>query len=187
MTAFPVRLTDAEWAVLEPLIPANRPGGRPPKHTRRSILDAIVYVVRQGVTWRALPEGFPHWNTAFWYFQEWQKDGTWGKVEDALRKKVRLAEGRESACAVMQQTSLGEQPTPTTSTCGWQSVSTVNGSPKLSPMVVIASPGMEAMNSIIRLARRDRLISTMRHSSIFTNTSPCQARHATFSKPTWAS
>ena len=97
MTAFPARLTDAEWAVLEPLIPANRPGGRPPKWTRRQVLDAIVYVVRQGVTWRALPEGFPHWNTAFWYFQEWQKDGTWTRVEGALRQAVRLAEGRASA------------------------------------------------------------------------------------------
>jgi len=82
-TAFPARLTDAEWAVLEPLIPPNRPGGRPPKHTRRAILDAIIYVVRQGVTWRALPADFPHWNTAFWYFQEWQKGGTWGRVEVA--------------------------------------------------------------------------------------------------------
>ena len=117
MTAFPARLTDAEWAVLQPLIPANRPGGRPPKHARRAVLDAILYVVRQGVTWRALPEGFPHWNTAFWYFQEWQKDGTWGKVEDALRKAVRLAEGRGSATpsagAVDSQTVKGtEQPGP---------------------------------------------------------------------------
>ena len=53
MTAFPTRLTDAEWAVLEPLIPDNRPGGRPPKCARRAALDAIMYVVRQGVTWRA--------------------------------------------------------------------------------------------------------------------------------------
>ena len=114
MTAFPARLTDAEWAVLEPLIPPNRPGGRPPKHTRRAILDAIVSVVRQGVTWRALPADFPHWNTAFWYFQEWQKDGTWGRVEDALRKAVRLAEGRASATPsagiVDSQTVKGTEP-----------------------------------------------------------------------------
>ena len=73
--------------------------------------------MRQGVTWRALPEGFPHWNTAFWYFQEWQKDGTWGRVEDALRKAVRLAEGRASATpsagAVDSQTVKStEQPGP---------------------------------------------------------------------------
>ena len=46
MTAFSARLTDVEWAVLQPLIPANRPGGRPPKHTRRAVLDATLYVAR---------------------------------------------------------------------------------------------------------------------------------------------
>ena len=117
MTAFPARLTDAEWAVLEPLIPANRPGGRPLKRTRRSVLDAIVYVVRQGLTWRASPADLPNWNTAFWYFQEWQKDGTWVKVEDALRRKVRLAEGRahdaSSAGVVDSHTvKATEQPGP---------------------------------------------------------------------------
>src|SRR5687768_10680759 len=95
MTAFPVRLTDAEWAVLEPLVPALKGGGRPPKYTRRAVLDAIVYVARQGCTWRALPADYPHWNTAFWYFREWQTDGTWDRIEDALRRRVRTAAGRE--------------------------------------------------------------------------------------------
>ena len=116
MAAFPARLTDAEWAVLEPLIPPNRPGGRPPKHTRRAVLDAIIYVVRQGVTWRAMPDDRPHWSTAFWYFQEWQKDGTWGKVEDALRKAVRVAEGRDAmpsaGIADSQTVKATEQPGP---------------------------------------------------------------------------
>ena len=95
MTTFPARLTDAEWAVLEPLVPANKPGGRKPKYTRRAILDGIVYTVRQGGTWRALPADLPHWNTTFWYFSEWQKDGTWDRIEDALRRRVRAAEGRD--------------------------------------------------------------------------------------------
>jgi transposase len=117
MTTFPTRLTNADWAVLEPLVPALKGGGRPPKYTRRAILDAIVYVVRQGVTWRALPSDFPHWNTAFWYFQEWQKDGTWDRIEDALRRRVRAAEGREheapSAGVVDSQTVRAtEQPGP---------------------------------------------------------------------------
>jgi putative transposase len=117
MTAFPTRLTDAEWAVLEPLVPANKPGGRKPKYTRREVLDAILYVVRQGCTWRALPADFPYWNTAFWYFSEWQADGTWDRIEDALRRRVRAAAGREhetpSAGIVDSQTVQGtEQPGP---------------------------------------------------------------------------
>lgn len=113
---FPVRLTDAEWAVLEPLVPANKAGGRPPKYTRRAILEAVVYAVRQGCTWRALPAEFPHWNTVFWYFQEWQKDGTWDRISDALRRQVRQAAGRAaepSAGVVDSQTVRGtEQPGP---------------------------------------------------------------------------
>jgi putative transposase len=116
-TEFQARLTDAEWAVLEPLVPANKPGGRPPKYTRRAILDAIRYAVRQGGTWRALPPDLPHWNTAFWYFSEWQKDGTWDRVEDALRRAVRKAEGREHAepsagIADSQTVRATEQPGP---------------------------------------------------------------------------
>jgi transposase len=116
-TAYPARLTDEQWAVLEPLVPANKGGGRPPKYTRRAIVDAILYAVRQGCTWRALPPDLPYWNTAFWYFQEWQKDGTWDRIEDALRRLVRMAEGREhdepSAGVADSQTVRGtEQPGP---------------------------------------------------------------------------
>lgn len=115
-TVFPDRMTDEVWAILEPQVPAGKPGGRPPKYSRRAILDAILYTVRQGCTWRALPADLPHWNTVFWYFREWQKDGTWDKIEDALRRAVRRAEGREaepSAGVVDSQTVRGtEQPGP---------------------------------------------------------------------------
>lgn len=115
-TAFPTRLTDEQWAILEPLVPANKPGGRPPKYSRRDLLDAIIYAVRQGSTWRALPKEFPHWNTAFWYYKEWQHDGTWDRIEDALRRRVRKAEGRKaepSGGIADSQTVRGtEQPGP---------------------------------------------------------------------------
>lgn len=114
--AFPARLTDEQWAVLEPLLPAPGPGGRPAKYHRRDLLDAIVYVVRQGCTWRALPEDLPHWNTAFWYFRRWQKDGTWDRIEDALRRLVRRAEGRQeepsAGVADSQTVRASEQPGP---------------------------------------------------------------------------
>jgi putative transposase len=114
--AFPTRLTDAQWAVLEPLVPAHKGGGRPPKYTRRDLVEAMIYVVRQGCTWRALPAEFPYWNTVFWYYQEWQKDGTWDRIADALRRLVRVAEGRDpepSAGIADSQTVRGtEQPGP---------------------------------------------------------------------------
>jgi transposase len=115
-TAFPTRLTDEQWVVLEPHVPANKPGGRPPKYARRDVVDGILYAVRQGCTWRALPKEFPHWNTVFCYYREWQEDGTWDRIEDALRRAVRKAEGREeepSAGIADSQTVRGtEQPGP---------------------------------------------------------------------------
>jgi transposase len=115
-SAFPTRLTDEQWAIVEPLVPANKPGGRPPKYSRRELLDAMIYAVRQGCTWRALPSEFPHWNTAFWYYKEWQKDGTWDRIEDALRRMVRKVERRKaepSAGIADSQTVRGtEQPGP---------------------------------------------------------------------------
>ncbi len=49
---YPTDLSDAEWMILEPLIPAAKSGGRPPKWTRRQILDGIFYLVRSGCHWR---------------------------------------------------------------------------------------------------------------------------------------
>jgi transposase len=116
VTAYPARLTDELWAVLEPLVPAHQPGGSRPKYTRRAILDAILYAIRQGCTWRALPADLPHWNTVFWYYRCWQKDGTWDRIEDQLRRAVRLAEGREAepsaGIADSQTVRATEQPGP---------------------------------------------------------------------------
>lgn len=116
MTAFPTRMPDAEWDILGPLIPAPKPGGRPAKHARRDVVDAILYVVRQGCTWRALPAEFPPWDTVSCYYYEWQAAGVWGRVEDALRRAVRVADGRAAtptAGAVDSQTVRAtEQPGP---------------------------------------------------------------------------
>jgi len=60
---YPTDLSDAEWAILEPLVPAPKPGGRPTNWTRRQILDGIFYVVRSGCQWRLLPREFPPWKT----------------------------------------------------------------------------------------------------------------------------
>ena len=115
-TTFPARLTDAEWVVLEPHVPPHVPGGRTPKYARRALVDAIFYVVRQGITWRAMPADLPHWNTAHWYFQEWQKDGTLDRIHDALRRACRVAEGREpepsAGIADSQTVRATEQPGP---------------------------------------------------------------------------
>ena len=94
--AYPYDLTDAEWAILEPLVPAPRPGGRPPRHPRRELVNAILYVLRTGCQWRALPHDLPPWGTVWWYFRQWREDGIWEQINTALREQARVRLGREA-------------------------------------------------------------------------------------------
>ena len=60
---YPTDLTDAQWTILEPDVPPPTPGGRPPKHSRRELVDAMRYIFRSGGAWRVLPHEFPPWQT----------------------------------------------------------------------------------------------------------------------------
>lgn len=90
-------LTDAEWAVLAPLIPPARPGGRPRSVCVREVMNAILYRERTGCSWRSLPEHLPPWGTVFYYYRRWRRDGTWPRLVAALKQLRRLtrAEGGE--------------------------------------------------------------------------------------------
>ncbi len=92
---YPTDITDTQWAVLEPELPAPRPGGRPRKTDLREVLNAIFYLTHEGCTWRALPHDFPPWRTVYNYFDRWKRDGTWDRVIDLLRVRLRKAAGRE--------------------------------------------------------------------------------------------
>ena len=108
--AYPTDLTDAQWALLEPLIPPPKPGGRPAKHPRREIVNAMLYVLRGGIAWRLLPHEFPPWQTVYDYFRQWRLDGTWEQVNTVLRERVRI--------------KLGREPTPSAAILDSQSVKT---------------------------------------------------------------
>ena len=92
---YPSDLTDQEWAMLEPLIPQAKPGGRPRTVDMRAVLNALLYVDRTGCQWRALPHDFPPWSTVWTYFRTWRNDGTWKRMHPALREQVRVHQGRE--------------------------------------------------------------------------------------------
>ena len=92
---YPSDLTDAQWTLIEPLVPKPKPGGRPASVARREVINAILYVVRGGIEWRALPHAYPHWKTVYHYFRLWRDDGTWQRIHDALRDEVRVAAGRD--------------------------------------------------------------------------------------------
>src|SRR5215218_3625269 len=82
-------LTDPEWEHLEPLVPVVKPGGRPPIHSRREILNGIFYAVRSGCAWKLLPHDLPPWRTVYHYFWSWRRNGTWQKIHDSIRGSVR--------------------------------------------------------------------------------------------------
>jgi putative transposase len=112
---YPSDLTDEQWAVLQPLIPPALPGGRPRKTDMREVVNALFYLTREGCSWRALPHDFPPWKTIYNYFQWWTWDGTWQKILDTLRERVRIRAGHATTPRVTAidsqsvKTALGGQ------------------------------------------------------------------------------
>ena len=95
--ALPSDLTDAEWAVLEPLLPPALPGGRPRKWPLRRIVEAMLYLLRGGLPWRMLPPGFPPATTVQRYFYAWRDNGLLQTINHCLLMDLRVAEGREAS------------------------------------------------------------------------------------------
>jgi putative transposase len=93
-TPYPSDLTDAQWQRIAPLLPAARPGGRPRRTDLRAVVNAILYVNREGCTWRALPHDFPPWRTVYEYFAAWRRAGLWEDLNGVLRRQVRVQQGR---------------------------------------------------------------------------------------------
>jgi len=130
---YPSDTTDAQWAVIDRLLPdpawlAGR-GGRPEVHCRRAIVDAIFYVVDNGIKWRALPADFPPWSTVYNYFTAWEAAGITQDVLDGLRDRVRLTEGRVAApsAAIIDSQSVKAAETVGRSSRGFDAGKKING------------------------------------------------------------
>lgn len=129
---YPSDTTDAEWAILAPLVPAGGPGhrgGRPPTHPRRDIVDALRYIAHNGGVWRALPVDFPPWKTVHDYHHRWTIDGTVNRIHNALREQVRIREGRnrEPTAAIIDSQSVRAAETVPTSSRGYDAAKHING------------------------------------------------------------
>ena len=106
---YPSDTTDAEWALLELLIPAAKHGGRPRKTDMRSAINAILYLLRTGCPWRYLPhDSFPPRSTVYNIFRDFQKDGVWDAIWDKLRMELREDMEREASptAAIIDSQSL---------------------------------------------------------------------------------
>ncbi|WP_172388233.1 IS5 family transposase [Streptomyces sp. MNP-20] len=123
---YPSDLSDARWELIGPILEAwryERHGralgfGRPAEVDLREIMNAILYVDRTGVQWRYLPHDFPHWNTVYGYFSNWQKDGIFAQLNGLLRELAREQEGRNakpSACVIDAQSVKTSTSVPASS------------------------------------------------------------------------
>ena len=115
-------VTDAEWAILEPLLPAPGStagrGGRPEKHCRRVIVDAILYIVRGDIAWRQLPVEFPPAGTVYAVFARWARSGAWQRILDALRDRGPPGRDRCPAAIIDSQTYPPPTPCPDPAAAG---------------------------------------------------------------------
>ena len=104
---YPSDLTDEQWKLIEPLLPGEKSEGRPRTVPQREIVNAILYVVRTGCQWRALPHDYPLWTTVYSYFRTYKKAGVWKTLNDTLREQARQAAGRNATptAAVMDSQS----------------------------------------------------------------------------------
>ena len=128
---YPSDLTDAQWQVIVPHLPADQPGrrGRPRVWPLRRIVEGILYVDRTGCAWRYLPSDFPPWRTVYGYFAAWRDDGTLARLHDVLRARVRAAAGRnaEPTAAVIDSQSVRAADTVPKASRGWDNAKKVNG------------------------------------------------------------
>ena len=112
--AYPSDLSDSEWAILAPLLPPGKSGGRPRRVDLRVILKGIVHVLRSGCQGRLLPREYGPWSTVYASWRSWRLswrlDGTWERLHTLLRERLRL--------------QIGRQPTPSAAILDSQSVKT---------------------------------------------------------------
>jgi putative transposase len=90
--AYPTDLSEKEWEHLKALLPRKQT----PLDKAREYLNAMLYIDRTGSSWRMMPHDLPNWSTVYTYFRKLSRDGTWQRINDALRSRVRLKAGREA-------------------------------------------------------------------------------------------
>lgn len=130
---YPSDTTDAQWVLIDRLLPdptwLTRKGGRREVHCRRDIVDAIFYVVDNGIKWRALPVDFPPWSTVYNYFAAWEAAGVTQNVLDCLRDRVRVQDGRaaQPTAAIIDSASVKAAETVGAATRGFDAGKKING------------------------------------------------------------
>ena len=146
---YPSDVTDAEWQIIEPLLPEAQRIGRPRFVDLREIINGIFYVLHEGCTWRALPHDLPPWQTVYNYFRHWQRLGVWQEVHTQLRTQVRA--------------QMNKTDTPTAGIIDSQSVKTAEKRGKFT--ATTAENMLKDANALSLLIRKGAAASRYRHRS----------------------
>ncbi len=119
-------LPDEQFALVEPFLPRPKRTGRPPANLRE-VLNGILYLVRSGCQWRLLPHDFPPWSTVHTWYRRWRLDGTWKRLNEALRQRVRSAAGRDPSPRSSAADSQSVKTTPQGGERGFDNGKKVSG------------------------------------------------------------
>ena len=92
---YPSDLSDEQWKLLETMLPPAERRGRKRRVCLRQVLNALRYILRTGCAWRYLPSEYPNWTSVYYYFQKWRDSDWFAAVSDALRRRLRLQQGRD--------------------------------------------------------------------------------------------
>ncbi|MFG1792992.1 IS5 family transposase [Nocardia sp. NPDC049149] len=173
---YPSSCSDEQSALLQPLLPrpgnTGGKGGRGEKHPRRLVLDAIFYLVRGGIAWRALPTDFPPAMTVYDIFCRWTKAGVWQRITDVLRDRIRVRAGRSPAptAAIIDSQSVRAADTVPAASRGWDNGKKVGGRKRhiatdtmglLLAVVVTAASTQDRDGAVPLLARLRERFSTI--------------------------
>lgn len=156
---YPSDTSDAEWAILEPMVPPPKsggPNGGRPAWPRRSVIDAIFYLTRTGCAWRQLPADFPPWQTVYGHLSTWRDDGTLDAIHTRLRNATRAAEGRDpipSAASIDAQ-SIRTADTAGAATTGYDAGKRTKGRKR---HAIVDTMGLLLMVTVTAASVQDRV------------------------------
>jgi len=172
---YPTDLTDEQWQILHRLLPHPSRRGAPQRICRRSVINAILYVLRSGCAWRLLPHEFPKWKTVYGIFYRWRNDGTWQVIHDTLRDKLRRQTGRKTSPSAAILDSQTVKTTEVGGTRGFDAGKKINGRKRhlvvdtlgLILAVVVHSAGVQDHDGALDvLGVLDRLRSKFRRMKV---------------------